>query len=546
MLAIFLRVYKLDKVPIELFGDEIDVGIQANSILHTGKDYFGNKFPVMFHSFDEYRLPLFIYSDVLFIKIFGLNEWGVRMAGVFWGVLGILGLYLLCKKLTSPRIALFSAFLLAITPWHLQYSRQAGIESGMLLTFTTLAIWAFIKGLQNFKWLLISAIIFSLSIYVYATALVFVVIFGTFLLVFFRRSLQQYGVAKLGFITIVCFIILIPYINIYLQGKAGARFSTISIFGDKDINDEIFIRRNRENGTLATVFHNKPFAYSQEIIKNYVRTFSTEFLFTNGDPNLRQSVGGVGEFYVFEILLLFFGLYHFLKFKDGKNISILFFWILIAPIPSSLTKDGGYHASRLMLILTPLIFFMANGMDYLIAKRPTRWVKVICGIFLFLAILNIAVYMHRYYVEWPKDSWRFWQLGYKEAMEYIKDNDSRYERIYFNNTYESTLPRFLFWYGYDPKTFQNQVTNIQKKENIIKGFNGFSVGNKYYFGIVSKLIEDEGFAEVLQKNDLYLVSVRDEVGAADWISSPPKHVKILKTIYNPFNKPIFFIITKKV
>src|SRR3989344_7442434 len=127
LLALVLRVFRLDDTPISLFGDEIDVGLQAYSILETGKDYFGNSFPLMFKSFEEVRLPLFIYSAVPMVGIFGLNEWGVRLTGVFWGMLGILGAYLLIKKLYGLKVALISSFILAITPWHLQFSRQGGM-----------------------------------------------------------------------------------------------------------------------------------------------------------------------------------------------------------------------------------------------------------------------------------------------------------------------------------------------------------------------------------------------------------------------------------
>ena len=38
LLGAFFRLYKLDKFPPALFGDEVDVGYQAYSILKTGKD----------------------------------------------------------------------------------------------------------------------------------------------------------------------------------------------------------------------------------------------------------------------------------------------------------------------------------------------------------------------------------------------------------------------------------------------------------------------------------------------------------------------------
>ena len=115
--AIFLRFWQVDKVPVSLFGDEIDVGLQANSIAQTGRDYFGNKLPILFHSFAEYRLPMQLYLDAPFIKILGLSEWGVRAPSVIMGFISIIALYFLVKEFFDKKVATVAAIFLAISPW---------------------------------------------------------------------------------------------------------------------------------------------------------------------------------------------------------------------------------------------------------------------------------------------------------------------------------------------------------------------------------------------------------------------------------------------
>src|SRR3989344_39379 len=104
ILSIFFRVWKLNIVPIELFGDELDVGLQAYSILTTGNDYLGNRLPVMFHSFSEYRYPMQLYMDVPFIFIFGLNQIGVRAVPVLMGLLTLVLTFLLLKHLFNKKV----------------------------------------------------------------------------------------------------------------------------------------------------------------------------------------------------------------------------------------------------------------------------------------------------------------------------------------------------------------------------------------------------------------------------------------------------------
>src|SRR3989339_1854448 len=147
LIASFFRLYQLSSVPASLFGDEVDVGYQAYSILKTGKDYSGNFMPLHFHSLAEWRTPLYLYSAVPTVAIFGISPLGVRLPAVIFGVLSILGFYLLIREIVngqwsmakknnliinSQPLALIASFLLAVNPWHIQYSR-AGFEVTMLL-----------------------------------------------------------------------------------------------------------------------------------------------------------------------------------------------------------------------------------------------------------------------------------------------------------------------------------------------------------------------------------------------------------------------------
>src|SRR3989344_1271339 len=87
LFAAFLRFWKINEVPVSLFGDELDVGYQAYSILKTGKDYSGNFWPLHFHSLAEWRTPLYLYSSVPTVALFGISPLGVRLPAALFGVL---------------------------------------------------------------------------------------------------------------------------------------------------------------------------------------------------------------------------------------------------------------------------------------------------------------------------------------------------------------------------------------------------------------------------------------------------------------------------
>ncbi len=149
LVASFLRLWKLTEVPVSLFGDELDVGYHAYSILKTGKDYSGNLLPLHFQSLAEWRTPLYLYSAVPTVAIYGISPLGVRLPAAFFGILGILGLYLLVKQISkNEKLALASAVFLAISPWHIQYSRAA-FEVTMLLAFLLFGLYFFFRSFKR-------------------------------------------------------------------------------------------------------------------------------------------------------------------------------------------------------------------------------------------------------------------------------------------------------------------------------------------------------------------------------------------------------------
>ena len=54
-LATFLRLYRLKDNPAGFFCDEASIGYNAYSILTTGKDEWGQPWPLFFRAFGEYK-----------------------------------------------------------------------------------------------------------------------------------------------------------------------------------------------------------------------------------------------------------------------------------------------------------------------------------------------------------------------------------------------------------------------------------------------------------------------------------------------------------
>src|SRR3989304_6471055 len=148
LLAFALRFWKLDSYPA-LNADEAAIGYNAYSLIQTGLDEHGNAGPTHFQSFNDYKPGLYFYLALPFVKVMGLNEWAVRIPGAFLGVLTVLLIYLLTHELfKEKRLSLISALFLAISPWHLQFSR-GGWEVNTATFFMSLGVLMFLRAVSN-------------------------------------------------------------------------------------------------------------------------------------------------------------------------------------------------------------------------------------------------------------------------------------------------------------------------------------------------------------------------------------------------------------
>lgn len=546
--AALLRLWGLDRVPLELFGDELDVGYHAYSLWKTGRDYTGQFLPTYIHSFAEWRAPLLMYITAPFVGLVGLNGWGVRLPVALLGIFTIVLTYFLVQETLQSRLAaLFSALFLAISPWHIQYSR-ASFEASLLLFLLVVGVLSFLKAFKKTPWLVVSAVFFAMTFYTYSTANLFVPVLVLLLLLVKKKDLHSIP-SKILISSLVIFVILISPIayNIFF-GHALERYSRFSVFADEEIISEINGKREFTGGLQGKVFYNKPIFIGRKVISNYTQALSPQFLFINGDVTFRHSIHEIGQLYWVQLPFLLFGLAYLLKKK--QNSLFWLGWLLLAPLPAALTKDGAIHATRLILLLMPLTVITACGVLF-VAKavfvtkvKKDKHRKVVLAMVGILLLGEFLLYLNRYWNDYPRESWRWWHYGYKEAMQFMKKETQggKYKIVAFNNTYEPALIRFLFWWQHPPEMFLREYKDDKPAENVLSGFDGFSLGDKYYFGIVNK--EKGGIPAFVKTDTIYLVSQRDEIpGDWDWEKSPPAGIKVLKAVRNPYGEPIFYIVT---
>lgn len=541
MVAAFFRLFHLSDLPISLFGDEVDVGYHAWSLITTGRDYMGHFLPTYIQSLAEWRAPLLMYLTAPFVGVMGPSALAIRLPVALLGIASIYLIYLVTKQLfpsnnrdlKSEIFPLLSALVLAITPWHLHYSRAA-FEVVPLLFLELLATYLFISGRE-----FISFVIFALTLYTYSTASVFTPLLVIVLYLLYRPKIFQ---TKNFWKFIPSILVALPLIYNIFFGQAAGRFKGISIFNDPKTIEAIILQRINpwvEKSLAEVFFHNKYFAYSNAFVQNYLQSFSPQFLFLQGDPNFRQSVGTQGELLWIFLPFLLWGLYSSVKNIKEKPFLLIILWLLLSPIASSLTQGGGTHATRLFIMLPPLVIFTALGLQAFLdnAKNKFLWILVF-----LLFLFGFASYWHRYSNHYRFESAALWQSGYSEIFHQLKPLLGGDKNVYVNNTFSPSLIKFALFTEYPPSAFlvDFRGDNPDSFDNDL--FKGFRFGEHYFFGQTSSL---ESLDRLLRPGDLYLAAQGKEIpGDWDWTKTPSKGFKAVGFTRDTLGQPQYYLLEK--
>ncbi len=208
--AFAIRAIDVTTDPLGFFADEAAAGVDAHAILTTGRDQFGHTLPFFFRSLNDYKLPVFIYAELPFVGLLGLNELSVRLTVVTMGSLTVVTTYLMATELfgsyeaagttnfdrfRAVLPALAAAIMLATTPWHIHYSRTGFGELVSLPLLFTLATWLFLRAIRRETSLIPAAIAFGVSFYTYRGGWVVLPPLMLVLLLIYARELQRRSAA---------------------------------------------------------------------------------------------------------------------------------------------------------------------------------------------------------------------------------------------------------------------------------------------------------------------------------------------------------------
>ena len=485
LVAAVLRLWDLGKVPISPDWDEAALGYNAYSLLHTGRDEYGKFLPIVLRSFDDYKPALYAYFSIPAVALFGLNTLAVRFPSALFGVVAVLGTFFLVKELFKRNdLALLSSFLLAISPWHIQFSRIA-FESNVGLAFNIFSALFFLKGLKKPWFLLLSASLMAVNIYVYQSEKVFTPLLLLVLVLIYRKELFSLPKKYLIISVLALVLIAVPMISYtFTNTNALERAKGVSVFSQSsqllEENSKKLLEDKKNHDYLGLVLDNRRIVFAKTVIQGYLSHYDLNWLFVKGDI-ARHHAPNMGLLYLFEFPFILLGIYKLIFGDfDKKTKLFIFSWFLIAPIPASITS-GVPHAVRTLNFLPTFQIFTALGIIALISfvssiKYQVLSIKIkylIFSLCILFFIFNLLYYLNQYFVQQNYFNASEWQYGYAKVIPQIQKIEKNYKKIVVSNQppMDQSYMFFLFYLKYPPGLYQKEAQNASGgfRENHIFG-----------------------------------------------------------------------------
>ena len=467
-LGFLLRIWHLADVPPSLHWDEPSWGYNAYSILKTGRDEYGNFMPLFFKAFGDYKAPIYMYLTVISVAVFGLTEFAVRFPAALFGAISIFVIYFFTRELLKDFrrkevVAILASLILALSPWDYHYSHAAW-EINILLLLLLLGIMFFLKFKEGgIYFLFLSEICFGLCLYVYNSAKLLIPLIVIALLFLAREKLKKISIRDYLIAFIIAVTIILPVFKATFLGGAGGRLKTMSLFSyPQSLEEETEIAKEAgvtPNSLEYPIFHGSFNYYLRGVLGRYLNHFSPKFLFFEGDwSNPRYRAPNIGVLNFLDAVFLPLGAC-FLITRKIKNKGLIWYLLLITPLPSALSRDI-IQATRSFFMIIPFTIISALGMYFVLEKTVKMKSLLRVGFIGILAagyIFSFIYYLDMFITHLPPQSSQFWQYGYKEAVNYVAEKRGDYSKVIFTQKYIQPYIYYLFYTKYDPSKYQAQA-----------------------------------------------------------------------------------------
>jgi 4-amino-4-deoxy-L-arabinose transferase-like glycosyltransferase len=377
LLVLVLYVFNIRNNPPGFYIDESSISYNAYTIASTGRDEFGNSWPLFFRAFGDYKNPVYIYLLAGLFKLTGPSILVARLLSATSGIATGLLLGLLAFRITRQRsVGLLVTLFALLTPWLFELSRVV-VEVALYPLVITLFLLCVHRASTKVRWSWREAVCMAGSLtlvtYTYSIGRLFGPLLAVGLVLFASRARRVGLVLTWSFYALT----LIP-LAIFQQRHPGAlmgRFNLVTYITPQSTYAEI----------------------AGEFIKHYLASINPWKLLVTGDLNPAQMahLHGSELFLCAAGVLAVTGLWLILRLHLREAWwRFIIFGLVVAAAPASLTKDF-FHMLRLVPLLAFLLVLVIPAIEWLLIDRSRR--RTVMAFLVLLAVIQGAAFQWRFH-----------------------------------------------------------------------------------------------------------------------------------------------------
>jgi hypothetical protein len=472
-----LRLWNCDASPRGLQIDEASNAWNAWCLLKTGRDEWGQRWPVFYtRAFDDYRSPLYLYLLLPFQAAGGMNVCTTRLPAAVGGVVTVLLLYYIGRRLFDPTTGLIAAAFVTLSPWHIQNCRwgHEGTVSPLLFATAIAAmLWAGVPCVAEPKrpraWAgFVAGVITGVAMYGYAA--VRLLIPATMVVIFLAAPgcWLRFARERDGRRTVLAI--------------AAGLMLTVGPLAWKHLADPHINRRAAQ--TFAWEPTDPPMQRALKVLSRYPPHFGPGFLFIHGtlDPALSPPAGyGWLHWYALPLMLIGAGVIVG-RVRRSLSARVLIAMLLAYPagdlvfghgtaphplrsfpglIPISLTAAIGAVALARWMTRKPFSPAARGGRSEALtqpaASGGAKWnaaAPLVIGAFCAWVLVTHALYLRQLFGPFNDDAGKYWQrhVDVMEACAWLKPRFDDVDAVFLTHEmlpFPHVLP--LVFLEYDPR-----------------------------------------------------------------------------------------------
>lgn len=353
VLTAALYLPRLGSAPIYLMPDEVIIGFDAYAIATSGHDAYHARFMPLYFQYsrlmversgrttirESWMPPIIFYAIAAALKVLPLSETSVRLPTAIVGILNVLLMYLVGRRLfKNDWLASLGAVLLALTPAHFIHSRMAAdyLFPVPFVLAWLLCMLMFLDGKRP-RALVAGTLCLGVGLYGYIGA---VVAMPLYLLLTFVVLLQQRSPARLYALAAAGFLLPTLMALPWLLGHPEIIRHTLTKY-DVGVEDQTALQGLRGLFTYYRI---------ADQFGLYWGFFNPRLLFFEGPMEPMFSTRQVGVFLLPLAPLLVTGAVVMLRRSINPVTLLLLLGFLVAPLAATLVSvnDAIYRALTLL------------------------------------------------------------------------------------------------------------------------------------------------------------------------------------------------------